>query len=133
MRLVQGVCQPLHLLDGREDGRVIGADGNVLHVGLEGVRLLDVLRDIDQHGAGLTRRSDEEGFRNHAWQFVDRAHEEVVLRHAPRNAGGVGFLEGVGADQAHAHLPGDDHEGHAVHHRGGKSRNRIGRAGPGGY
>ena len=52
-----------------------------------------------------------------------------MLDHGQGDAGGVGLLEAVGADQVGPHLPGDEHGGHRVEHRVGDRGDEVG--GPG--
>ena len=55
-----------------------------------------------------------------------------VLDDRHRDAGDVGLLEAVGADQVGAHLAGDEDGRDRVHHRVGDRRDEVGRAGAAG-
>ena len=132
MGLVDGVGQAGDLRGRRLDGGVVGPHRDVLHVGLQGDGLLDVLRDVDEDGAGLAGGGDEEGLGDDARDLVHRAHQVVVLGDAAGDARVVGLLEGVRADESAAHLAGDDDQRHAVHHGGGQAGHGVGGAGAGG-
>ena len=56
-------------------------------------------------------------------------HQIVVLGDRQRDAGDVGLLKGVGADQLAAHLAGDADDRRRVHHRRGDAGDHVGRAG----
>ena len=56
--------------------------------------------------------------------------QEVVLGDRQGDAGDVGFLETVGADQAGRHLAGDGDHRHRVHVGVGQRGHQVGRAGP---
>jgi hypothetical protein len=88
----------------------------------------DVLRDIDQHGAGTAGGGDVERFPHHARQVVHVGHQVVVFGDAAANLDDGGFLEGVGADYLCLHLPGDGHQGHAVQLRVGDGRHQVRRS-----
>ena len=66
----------------------------------------------------------------HAGQFADVLDEVIVLCAGPRDAGRVGFLESVIADQVRRDLAGQADDRHRVHQRVGQAGDRIGRAGP---
>ena len=53
---------------------------------------------------------------------------ERVLDHRHRDADRVGLLEAVGAEQLGAHLAGDEHDRHGVHHRVADRRDQVRRA-----
>ncbi|KAK72916.1 hypothetical protein L573_2108 [Bordetella holmesii H620] len=88
----------------------------------------DVLRDIDQHGAGTAGAGDEEGTAHGLGQVLDVAHQEVVLDAGTRDAHGVAFLEGILADGRSRHLAADDDHGDGVHVGGGDAGDGIGDA-----
>ena len=67
-----------------------------------------------------------------ARQLVDVLHQVVVLGAGARDAGGIGLLEGVIADQVRRHLPGQADDRDAVHQRIRQAGDRIGRARAGG-
>ena len=108
-------------------GQVDGVDGHVVAAGLE-----NVLRDIDQHGAGAAAGGEVEGFVDDLRKFRERLHHEVVLRGGAGDAEGVGFLEGVAADELGVHLAGDGDQRDGIHHGVDQSGNQVGGAGAGG-
>ena len=59
---------------------------------------------------------------------VTVADQEVVLGDRHRDAGDVGFLEGVGADQGTTDLPGDRDDGDRVHLGVGQRGDQVGGA-----
>ena len=61
-------------------------------------------------------------------QIADGLHEIIVLGAGPRDAGGVGFLEGVVADQMGRHLAGQADHGDGIHQRVGETGHGIGGA-----
>ena len=63
-------------------------------------------------------------------QIVDAFDQVVVLGARPGDAGGVGLLECVVADQMRRHLAGEADHGDAVHQRVRQAGDRIGRARP---
>ncbi len=70
---------------------------------------------------------------NGARQRVDRLHEIVVLGAGPRDAGRVGFLEGVVADQVRRHLAGEADDRDGVHEGIGEAGHGVGGAGTRGH
>ena len=109
-------------------GRVVAADGDGVRQRL--VRLLEqhVLGDVDEHGTGPAGGGDVERLAEDAAEVAPVGDEVVVLGHRTRDADDVRLLEGVVADHVPRHLPGDDHERHAVEVRGGEARDRVRRA-----
>ena len=90
---------------------------------------LHVLRQVDEHRAGLAGRGDVERLDDDARQVVHVAHEEVVLRDRARDAAGVGLLEGVVADGPGRDLAGEGDHRDAVHVGGGEAGDDVGGAG----
>lgn len=66
----------------------------------DGKLLLDVLRDVNAHGARVTEGGEEYCF---SYDTIDVENEVVVLGDSEGNLHDGGLLEGVGAD----HLTGD--------------------------
>ena len=64
--------------------------------------------------------------------LVAATDQEVVFGDRHGDAGDVGLLEGVGADQRAPDLPGDRDDRDRVHLRVGQRRHQVGGAGPGG-
>ena len=56
-----------------------------------------------------------EGFLYDAGKFLDVVHKVIVLGDRARDAGHVGFLESVVADDGGAYLAADDHQRNGVH------------------
>src|ERR1700689_2492809 len=108
-------------------GEVDGVDGRVVAAGLE-----NVLRDIDEHGTRASRSRDVESFVNDLRQLLDVLHHEVVFGGGAGDAEGVGFLEGVAADELGVDLAGDGDDGDGIHHGVDESGDEVGGAGPGG-
>jgi len=75
-----------------------------------------ILGDVDEHGAGTSGGSDVEGLVDDLGKFVDFLHQVVVLSAGARDAEGVGFLEGVAADELAGDLSGDGDDRDGVHH-----------------
>ncbi len=94
--------------------------------------LLRVLGDVDQHRPRPPRGRDVERFANGARDFVRARDQVIVLGDRQGDAGDVGFLEGVVADELAAYLPGDAHDGRGIHHRRGNAGDHVGRPGTGG-
>ena len=92
-------------------GEMDGIDGLILAGSLE-----DVLRDIDENGTGTTAGSEVERFVDDARQFADVPDHEIVFGGGTGDAEGVGFLEGVGADELGGDLAGDGDDGDGIHH-----------------
>ena len=127
-----------HQLDGLGNGLGIALDAGLVGLVLDvfGPRVgaggeLDVLGDVDNHGARTSGAGDVEGLVQHAREVVDVLDEPVVLGAGPRDADGVALLEGVVADQVRGHLAGDAHDGNGIHQRIGEAGDGIGGAGAG--
>ena len=65
-----------------------------------------------------------------AREVVDVLHQIIVLGAGPGDAGRVGFLKGVIADQMRRHLARETHDRHRVHQRVGEAGHGVCRAGP---
>ena len=83
-------------------------------------------------GPGRPERATWNASRTVAATSSGLRHQVVVLGDRQRDAGDVGFLEGVRADELAAHLAGDADDRRAVHHRRGDAGDQVGRAGAGG-
>ena len=86
-----------------------------------------VLGQIDHHRPGPAAARDGEGLVHDARQIGAAADEVIVLGRLARDAGGVGLLERVVADQMRGHLPGQADDGDAVHQRVQQAGDRVGR------
>ena len=112
-----GTCALLQNLHGlaqlvvvRPVVRVVGAHGYILVAPRElGLAHLNVLGQIDEHGAGTACARDVEGFADDPAQLGHVLHKVVVLCAGTGDAHGVHFLEGVVADEACANLTADNH------------------------
>ena len=91
--------------------------------------LQHVLRDVDEHRPRATAGGDVERLGDHPRDVVTVVDQEVVLGDRHRDAGDVGLLERVGADQAAADLAGDRDHGDRVHVGVGQRRHQVRRAG----
>ena len=83
-------------------------------------------------GPGTPGAREVEGLVDRARDLQRRADLEGVLDDRHRDAERVGLLEAVGADQVGAHLAGDEHRRHRVHHRVDDRRHDVRRARAGG-
>ena len=90
--------------------------------------LLRVLGDVDQHRAGAARARHVERLADRLGDFVGAGHQVVVLGDRQGDAGDVGFLKGIGADQLAADLAGDADDGDRVEHRRRQAGDHVGRA-----
>ena len=88
----------------------------------------EVLRDVDQHRPGTAGAGDVERLVHGARDLRRMLDDEGVLDDRHRDAEGVGLLEAVGAEQLGAHLAGEGHQRHGVHHRVGQRRDDVRRA-----
>ena len=96
------------------------------------VRAREVLRDVDDDRTGPPRAREVERLVDRARDLLRRTDLEGVLDDRHRDAERVGLLEAVGADEVGAHLTGDEHRRHGVHHRVDDRRDDVRRAGAGG-
>ena len=108
-------------------GEVDGGDGLVV-----ALRLETILGDVDEHGAGASGGGDVEGLVDDLGKFVDLLDEVVVLGAGTGDAEGVGFLEGVAADQFAGDLAGDGDDRDGIHHGVDQAGGEVGGAGAGG-
>ncbi len=106
----------------------VGLVGDVRRADVVAGRELDVLRDIDDHGAGTARARDMERLVQHARQVVHVLHQPVVLGAGTRDADGIAFLERVVADQVRRHLAGDADQRNGIHQGVGQAGNGVRRA-----
>ena len=94
--------------------------------------LQNVFGQVHQHRAGAARLGDIERLGDDAWNIVAITDEEVVFGHRHGDAGDVGFLEGIGADEGPPNLSGDRNDRHTVHRRIGQRCHQVRRAWTGG-
>jgi hypothetical protein len=90
------------------------------------LRLLRILRDVDENGTGTAGLGESERLLHRRHDVLDSRDEVAVLGDRQRDAGDVGLLEGVVADQLAGHLSRDADHRHRVHHRGGDAGDEIG-------
>ena len=91
----------------------------------------DVFRKIDQNRARATGCSNMKCLDHGGLQLGTLFHQIVMLGTGTGDAGCVGFLKGVVANQVGRHLPGQADHRHGIHQRVGQACNRIGSAGAG--
>ena len=92
--------------------------------------VLHVLADIDQHGAGAAGAGDVERFGQGLAQVTDVGYQVVVLGDRLGDAGDVGLLERVVAEQVGRDLAGNRHNRYRVHHGVGQAGHQVRGAGP---
>ena len=88
-------------------------------------RLLCILCHIDQYRPWPPGGGQVKGLVNHPRQVVHIGHQVRMLGDRDRDAGDVGFLKGVGAQQRAGHLTGDSDQRSGVHERIGNGRHEI--------
>mmetsp|Transcript_1469 Transcript_1469/g.3532 ORF Transcript_1469/g.3532 Transcript_1469/m.3532 type:complete len:589 (+) Transcript_1469:609-2375(+) len=91
-----------------------------------GHRLLDVLRDVDEHGTRASGACKEERLSDDARDVLDAHDEVVVLGDGPADFDDRRFLERVRSNHAAWHLPCDGNHGHAVEHGIGEPGDEVG-------
>ncbi len=136
-RLPGGSDQLDRLLDPGELGLDLRAVALVLHglVGRHIVALVHqhVLGQVDHDRPGTARTCHVKGLVDRARESAHGLHKIIVLGTGPRDARGVGFLEGVIADQMGRHLPGQADDGNGIHQRVGEAGHGVGGARTGGH
>jgi hypothetical protein len=90
-----------------------------------GLGLLRVLADVHEHRSGPPRLRDDERLADRRRDVARFGDERVVLGDGERDAGDVGLLERVGAEELRGDLAGDEHRGDRVHHRGGDAGREV--------
>ena len=115
------------------DARPVGAVAARLRRRVAAGRELHVLGQVDHHRPRAAGARDVERLVDDAAEVVGLAHEVVVLGAGAGDADGVGFLEGVVADEVGRDLAGQAHDRDRVHHRVGQPGDRVGGAGPRGH
>ena len=85
----------------------------------------DILRQIDDDRPRAAALRDVKGLVQYAGQFADVLDEVIVLRAGPRDAGCVGFLKRVIANQVRRDLSGQADDRHRVHQRVGQAGDRV--------
>ena len=78
------------------------------------LRLLHVLRHVDQHRARPARRGDVKRLAHDAGHVVDVGHQIMVLGDAAADFDDRRFLKGIGADHGGPDLAGDGDQRNAV-------------------
>ena len=132
MRALQ---QPHRIADGLGIGFRARAIGTMALRGRFPIRRLvdqDIFRQINHHRAGATGFRDVKSFVHHARQVFGFLDQIIMLGRGAGDAGGIGFLEGIIADQMRRHLAGEADHRHGIHQRIQKPRHRIGGARAGG-
>ncbi|CAH2600075.1 protein of unknown function [Rhodovastum atsumiense] len=108
--------------------RPVGAVRRLGRALVRGLADQDVLRQVDHHRAGPAAAGDVERLVDGAGEVARTLDQIIVLGGGAGDAGGVGFLEGVVADQVRRHLAGEADDGNAVQQRIHQSGHRIGGA-----
>ena len=101
---IDGLLDLVHVA--LELGLVAGVR-EILRLGIDALGELDVLRNVDDDGAGTAARGNVERLVQNARQILDALDQIIVFRARPRDADRVAFLEGVIADQVRRDLAGD--------------------------
>ena len=89
-----------------------------------------VFGDIDQHRAGAAVGCHVKGFVQDTGQIIGRFDQIVMLGRRTGDAGGIGFLKSIIADQVGGNLSGQADQGNGIHQRVHKAGHRVGGAGP---
>ena len=92
----------------------------------------NVLGQVDHHRTGPAAAGNVERLMHDAGEILGSLDQIVVLGRRSGDAGRVGLLERVVADQMCRHLAGQADDRDAVHQRIDQTRHRIGRTRPGG-
>ena len=105
--------------------RTIAFVAPVLGPAIGAEREQHVLRQIDDDRPRPAAPRDVERLMDYAREIAHVLDQVIVLGARPGDAGGVGLLEGVVADQMRRHLPREAHDRHRVHQRVGQPGHRI--------
>jgi hypothetical protein len=123
------LCGKADLLEVAVRGRLVAGQVDARHRLVRDVGARQILRDVHQH------RTGSPGAR-HVERLVDRVRDlarvldhDRVLHDRHRDAGDVGLLKAVRADQVGAHLSCEEDGRHAVHHGVGDRGHQVGGAG----
>ena len=116
LRVGEGLGGDSDLLDvalgvGLVAGQLRGADDRLV----VDLQLREILRDVDEDRAGPAGLRDVEGLVDVVGDLRRVGDQERVLDDRQRDAGDVGLLKPVGADQVGADLAGDEDRRHRVH------------------
>src|ERR1017187_3332114 len=107
-------------------GKVDRSDGLVV-----ALRLEDILGDVYEDGAGASGGGDVEGLVDDLREIVEFLDQIVVLGAGTSDAEGIGFLEGVAADQFAGDLSGNGDDGDGIHQGIDEAGGEVGGAGAG--
>ena len=91
----------------------------------------DIFRQINHHRAGTAGFRDVKSFMHHARQVFGFLDQIIMLGRGAGDAGGIGFLEGIIADQMRRHLARQADHRDGIHQRIHQARHGIGSAGAG--
>ena len=122
--------------DARRVGRClrpVGLVPRLLGRGVSPQREQHVFRQIDDDRAGPPALRDIKRLVQNAREIGDILDQIIVLGAGPGDAGRVGFLKRVVADQMGRHLPGQADDRDQIHQRVGQPGHRVGRAGAAGH
>ena len=98
---------------------------------IRGLLHQDVFRKIDQDRAGATGCGNMKCLDHGGLQFGALFHQVVMLGTGTGDAGCVGLLKGIIADQVGWHLAGQADHRHGIHQRVCQAGNRVGGTGAG--
>ena len=86
---------------------------------------MDILRDVDEHGAGATGAGDVEGLLNDSGEGLEAVNQEIVLRDLPCDLHDGRFLERIAPHQMGRYLARDGHNRDGVHSGVGQSGHQV--------
>ena len=112
--------------------RLVTRQVDVRHRLVRDVRAAQVLRDVDDDRSGAPGAGDMERLVDCPRELERMLDHEAVLDDRHRDADRVRLLEAVGPEQFGSHLPGQEHDGHRVHHRVADRGHEVRRTGPAG-
>ena len=110
---------------GRGEAAEVAVEGHLGSPVRDAHLLLDVLWDVDEHGAGATAGREEESLADDARDVVHVHDEVVVLGDLAGDLDGGRLLERVGADHAPGNLSGDGHHRHGVEEGVGEAGDEV--------
>ena len=109
----------------RHELRTIALVAPVLGPAVGAEREQHVLRQVDHDRPRPAALRDVERLVDHAREIAHILDQVIVLGAWPGDAGGVGLLKRVVADQVGRHLPGQAHDRHRIHQRVGQPGHRV--------
>jgi hypothetical protein len=76
--------------------------------------LLDIFRDVDQHGARSISGRQCKGLPHHRWDTGDTGNEEALLGNRGRNRHDIHFLKGILAEQVGGYVAGNRYDWYGI-------------------